>query len=140
MLNRLTKALGIRRLRKLYPVILTDNGRCFKNALALEYTKSGSPRTKIFYCDPQQTNQKSRLERNHEYIRYCIPKGKKMYWLTEEKVRRIMNHINGAIRASLNNHSPYDVALVLKKREALDKLGLQFVSPDNVQLNPALLK
>ena len=75
-----------------------------------------------------------------ENIRYCIPKGNKMYWLTEEKVRRMMNHINGAIRASLNNHSPYDVALVLKKKEALDKLGLTFVSPDNVQLNPALLK
>ena len=51
--DKLTKVLGVKRFRKLFPVILTDNGRCFKNALALEYTKSGSPRTKIFYCDPQ---------------------------------------------------------------------------------------
>lgn len=138
--DRLTAALGLELFREMFPVILTDNGSEFKKVDDLERTKDGAERTRIFYCDPQQTNQKSRLERNHEYIRYCIPKGKKMYWLTEEKVRRMMNHINGAIRASLNNHSPYDVALVLKKREALDKLGLTFVSPDNVQLNPALLK
>ena len=35
--DKLTRTLGIRRFRKLFPVILTDNGRCFKNALALEY-------------------------------------------------------------------------------------------------------
>lgn len=38
--DKLTKALGIRRFRKLFPVILTDNGRCFKDAMALEYTKN----------------------------------------------------------------------------------------------------
>ena len=61
--DRLTKVLGIRRFRKLFPVILTDNGRCFKDAMALEYTKNGSPRTKLFYCDPQASWQKPHIEK-----------------------------------------------------------------------------
>jgi hypothetical protein len=63
--DKLKKALGIRRFRKLFPVILTDNGRCFKNAMALEYTKSGSPRTKVFYCDPQASWQKPHIEKRN---------------------------------------------------------------------------
>jgi hypothetical protein len=46
--DKLTKELGLKRFRKLFPVVLTDNGRCFKNALELEYTKSGLPRTRVF--------------------------------------------------------------------------------------------
>ncbi len=89
--DKLTKALGVKRFRKLFPVILTDNGRCFKNALALEYTKSGSPRTKIFYCDPQASWQKPHIEKNHEFIRYVIPRGKTFKGYTQEDMTLIAN-------------------------------------------------
>ena len=138
--DKLTDILGLELFQQVFPVILTDNGSEFKDSHGLEFIKDGSQRTHVFYCDPQQTNQKSRLERNHEYIRYIIPKGRKMYWLTDALVQRMMNHINGAIRSSLNNHAPYQIAQLLMKKEALDLLGLEYVSPDKVQLNPALLK
>ena len=49
----LTSALGLKTFRKLFPVILTDNGSEFKYTLEMERTIDGANRTKIFYCDPQ---------------------------------------------------------------------------------------
>ena len=136
----LTDILGLRNFSVSFPVILTDNGPEFRNSSRIECTEQGQPRTRLFYCDPQQTNQKSRLEKNHEYIRYVIPKGVSMYWLTKEKVYLLMTHINSVKRDSLNAHSPYEVAELFMKREVLDSLHITCVSPDQVQLNPALLK
>ena len=138
--DSLTKSLGLSIFRQTFPVILTDNGSEFKNVLRLENTIEGEPRTKIFFCDPMHSNQKGKLEKNHEYIRYIIPKGRSMQELTNDDVRLIMNHINNTIRDSLNGHSPYEVAQLLQNKEVLRKLGLTHVSPDKVNLTPALLK
>ena len=138
--DSLTKLLGLSIFRQTFPVILTDNGSEFKNVIRLENTIEGEPRTKIFFCDPMHSNQKGKLEKNHEYIRYIIPKGRSMQELTNDDVRLIMNHINNTIRDSLNGHSPYEVAQLLQNKEVLRKLGLTHVSPDKVNLTPALLK
>ena len=138
--DKLTKALGIRRFRKLFPVILTDNGRCFKNALELEYTKSGSPRTKIFYCDPQASWQKPHIEKNHEYIRYVIPRGKTFKGYTQEDMTLIANHINSTIRAGLNYKSPYDLVETEDMKKLLEVLNMSPVAADEVCLSPKLLR
>lgn len=139
-LNEISDAVGIELFQKTFPVLLTDNGSEFKDSSGIECDKNGELRTRVFYCDPQQTNQKSRLERNHEYIRYIIPKGVSMHWLTKAQVQLMMNHINSTRRDSLNGHSPYELAKLLINEKVLDSLGLTFVSPDKVQLNPALFK
>ena len=36
---------------------------------------TGEHRTKVFYCDPLASRQKGACEKNHEYIRYILPKG-----------------------------------------------------------------
>ena len=135
----LTKKLGIRRFRKLFPVILTDNGSCFKNALALEYTKSGSPRTKIFYCDPQASWQKPHIERNHEFIRYVIPKGKTLKEYSQEDMTLIANHINSTIRPGLSYKSPYDLVKTEEMKKLLEILSMSPVAADEVCLSPKLL-
>ena len=137
--DRLTKALGIRRFRKLFPVILTDNGRCFKNALALEYTKSGSPRTKIFYCDPQASWQKPHIEKNHEFIRYVIPQGKTFKGYTQDDMTLIANHINSTIRPGLEYKSPYDLVETEEMKKLLEILNMSPVAADEICLNPKLL-
>ena len=40
------------------------------------------------------SNQKSSCERNHEFIRYIIPKKTAKERYTEEEVRLMMNHIS----------------------------------------------
>lgn len=137
--DMLTKKLGIRRFRKLFPVILTDNGANFKNALALEYTKSGSPRTKIYYCDPQASWQKPHVERNHEFIRYVIPKGKSFKEYTQEDMTLIANHINSTIRPGLGYKSPYDLVETEEMKKLLEILNMSPVAADEVCLSPKLL-
>ena len=137
--DMLTKKLGIRRFRKLFPVILTDNGACFKNALALEYTKSGSPRTKVFYCDPQASWQKPHVERNHEFIRYVIPKGRSFKGYTQEDMTLIANHVNSTIRPGLGYKSPYDLVETEEMKKLLEILNMSPVAADEVCLSPKLL-
>ncbi len=137
--DKLNKKLGIRRFRKLFPVILTDNGRSFKNALALEYTKSGSPRTKIFYCDPQASWQKPHIEKNHEFIRYVIPKGRSLKGYTQEDMTLIANHINSTIRPGLGYKSPYELVDTEEMKKLLEILNMSPVAADEVCLSPKLL-
>ena len=138
--DRLTKALGIRRFRKLFPVILTDNGRCFKNALALEYTKNGAPRTKLFYCDPQASWQKPHIEKNHEFIRYVIPRNKTLKGYTQEQMTLIANHINSTIRPGLQYKCPYDLVETEEMKKLLEVLNMSQVPTDEICLSPKLLR
>lgn len=138
--NRITDRIGIKLFNETFPVFLTDNGPEFKDPFRMECTEDGKNRTKVFYCDPQKSNQKSRLEKNHEYIRYILPKGKSMYKLTDDNVLLITNHINSVARDSLKGHTPFDMANMLIDKKVLESLNLRAVSPDLVQLTPALIK
>ncbi|MDD3414684.1 MAG: IS30 family transposase [Lachnospiraceae bacterium] len=139
-INSLTDTLGIRMFRKYFPVLLTDNGSEFKNPWDIETDDDGRHRTYVFYCDPYVSNQKARLEKNHEYIRYVIPKGRSMYKYTQEDINRMTSHINSTARDSLNGATPFDLAdLLLDKRIPL-LAGLKKVSPDEVMLKPALIE
>ena len=69
--------LGLERFQRLFPVILTDNGSEFKKVDDLELNEDLLYRTSLFYCDPMASWQKPHIEKNHEYIRYVVPKGKR---------------------------------------------------------------
>ena len=139
-INNLTDTLGIRLFRKYFPVLLTDNGSEFKNPWDIETDDEGRHRTYVFFCDPYVSNQKSRLEKNHEYIRYIIPKGRSMYKYTQDTINLMTSHINSTARDSLNGATPFDLAdLLLDKRIPL-LAGLKKVSPDEVMLKPALIE
>ncbi len=45
---------------------LTDNGAEFKNPWDIEKDSEGRHRCYVFYCDPYASNQKGKLEKNHE--------------------------------------------------------------------------
>lgn len=75
-LDWLTAALGLDCFRKLFPVILTDNGSAFKHIREMEFTVDGQRRTRICYRAPQASWQKPRVEKYHEYIRYVLPRRK----------------------------------------------------------------
>lgn len=74
----LTDKLGIGTFLEMFPIILTDNGTEFQLPARLECDKNGEIRTHIYYCNPNSSWQKGMIERNHEYIRYVIPKGESL--------------------------------------------------------------
>ena len=100
-------------MQKTFGAILTDNGSEFKNPQLLETSLSGERRTFVFYCDPMASWQKGRLERNHEFIRYILPKGHPFDKLSRQSVVLMMNHINSTTRASLNGRTPFELASLL---------------------------
>ena len=138
--DQLYKDLGAEIFKKTFPVILSDNGSEFKAHEILEQDGKGSRRTHIFYCDPLASHQKGRIEKNHDYIRYVLPKGQSFDHLTGEKVALLMNHINSTARASLNDNTPFGLAQMLVDESLLKSCFLQFIPADDVHLKPALLK
>ena len=139
-INSLTETIGLRLFRKYFPVILTDNGSEFKNPYDIEKTKDGKHRTYVFYCDPYVSNQKGKLEKNHEFIRYVIPKGRSMHKYTQDDINLVTSHINSLARDSLNGASPFDLAEILIDKKIPLLTGLKKVSPDEVMLKPELIE
>ena len=139
-INSLCDAIGLHTFKKYFPIILTDNGSEFKNPWDIENTQTGTPRTKVFYCDPYVSNQKARIEKNHEYIRYVIPKGRSMSKYTQDDINLLASHINSVGRDSLNGATPFDLAELLLDKKIPTLTGLKKVSPDEVLLKPALIE
>ena len=136
----LETVLGREVFRRLFPVILTDGGSEFSAREEMEEFVDGSKSTTIFYCDPYSFWQKGICEKNHEYIRYILPKGSSFAGLDDDKINLMMNHINNEKRDSLNGHSPYELSLLLLDNQLHKSLRLKAINPDDVLINPDLLK
>ena len=132
----LEKGLGTECFQRMFPVFLTDNGGEFKRVEELELTEDYEVRTNIFFCDPMASWQKPHIEKNHEYIRYVIPRGKSFDPYTQEDMTLLMNHINSVRRKSLGGKAPYELIIEededMKALMALLKMDL--IPPDEVHL------
>lgn len=80
------------------------------------------------------------IEKNHEFIRYIIPKGKSFDNYTQKDIDLIMNHINSKARDSLNGCTPYKLSRLLLNNGLHIALCLQEIHPDHVPLKPILMK
>ena len=96
--------------------------------------------TQVFYCDPNSSWQKGSIEKNHEFIRYILPKGTSFANLTQNDCYKIASHINSIPRLSLNNVSPYEAALLFTGKDNLDKLQIKKIDYDDIDLTSNLLK
>ncbi len=138
----LTDILGLDIFQSLFPVILTDNGSEFKRVDELEFTCTGEQRCMMFYCDPMASWQKGELEKNHEYIRYAIPKGTKLEQFTQDDIHLLMNHINSVKRPSLHGRCPYETVPEGDENMhwLMELLKMDTIPADDVHLKPTLFK
>ena len=134
----LCKDLGITDFQKLFQLLLADNGSEFSNPKAIEFTADGERRTRMFYCNPSAPYQKGSCERNHEFIRCCIPKGKDLGQYTQSDITLMMNHINSYARGSLGNKCPYEVFRFFYGDELLNLLGCVTIPAQQITLKPSL--
>lgn len=138
---QLRQKLGREKFMELFQVLLTDRGSEFTDPLKIEVDgETGEIQCKLFYCDPQQSNQKSNCERNHSFIRYVIPKGTTMDHLTQEDINKMMSHINSYARKKWNGQSPLDLFNQIYGQEVSELLGLTKIPPHSIVLRPELLK
>lgn len=138
--DSLTELLGMALFKRLFSVILTDNGVEFKNPNALEHTRAGLIRSHVFFCDPQASWQKPQVENNHRLIRRIIPKGTSFNKLTIGDVGLICCHINSVLREQFYDKTPFDLMDSADEKKLLSVLNLSPIPPDEVILNPKLIK
>lgn len=139
----LEKGLGTECFKRLFGTVLTDNGSEFKRVNELEGSciTPGILRSNFFYCDPMASGQKGRLEKNHEYIRYVLPKGTSFNAFSQEDFTLLANHINSVRRPSLYNLSPYEVINPEDNdmRMLMKLLSFEPIPADEVNLTNSLL-
>ena len=139
--NHLKSLLGIDEFKRLFEVILTDNGTEFSDPDSIEMDfNTGEKVCSLFYCDPNCSWQKGSIEKNHEYIRYVLPKGSSFASLTQDDCYLLASHINSIPRISLNNHSPYESIYLFLGQSNLDKLQIKKIESDDIDLSIRLLK
>ena len=137
--NNLDETLGRLSFRRLFPLVLVDNGSEFSNPRAIESDAAGQPRTRLFYCNPSAPYQKAAIERSHEFIRMVLPKGSSFDALTQADVTLLSCHINSLVRKKLNDLSPLTMFSFFHGDEILHKLGISAILPDEVNLSPTLI-
>lgn len=138
-LDNIEKIIGTKLYKRVFKYILTDNGGEFQRPEELETSTDGSKRSSIYYCEPNRSDQKAKVEKNHEYIRYIIPKGTSMDNYTQSDIDLMMSHINSTAREVLNFATPYNMATIYIGMDALNKLKFNKIQPDHIILKPYLI-
>lgn len=138
-INKIYDGVGLDIFKSSFDILLTDNGSEFLDSEIIERDLNGNQRTKVFYCDPMASHQKGQLEKNHEFIRYVLPKGRSFDHLNQEKITLLMNHINSVSRKGLDNSTPFKLALPLLDHKLLNALSYKEIHPEDVHLNDELI-
>lgn len=134
-LHQLFNKLGSKRIKEIFPILLADNGIEFSTFHNLEKFN-----LKIYFTNPYRSTDKAACERNHEFIRYIIPKGKTLDNLTQEDLDLMFSHINSYVRESNKNKTPFELIKERFGSEFLELIGIEYVKPNDVILKPKLLK
>jgi len=134
--EQLYALLGHDTFSGLFQVILTDRGSEFTNPLAIEFNKNNERRTRVFYCDPQRSDQKGGCEVAHEMIRRVLPKGVSFDELNQDSVSLMMSNINSYSRKKLNNQSSHQLFSFLNSEEILEKLNIKLIPANEINLTP----
>ena len=123
---------------QLFPVILTDNGGEFARVDDIEMDVRGE--CKLFFCDPNRSDQKGRIEKNHTLIRDILPKGTSFDNLTQEDINLVCSHVNSVKRAALNGKSAYELFAFTYGEEIPKLLGISKIPAEDVCQSSKLLQ
>lgn len=133
--TNLKNILGTELYKKVIDIILTDNGVEFYDPIHIEYDlNTGEKLCSVYYCHPNSPDEKPEIEKNHEYIRYVLPKKSSFEHLTKEDIKSLEDNINNIPRDILGGKTPYELTKE-KFPELIKKLKSNYIQPDDVTLN-----
>ncbi|MGT2865851.1 IS30 family transposase [Streptococcus fryi] len=121
-----------------FPIILTDNGGEFARVDDIEMDIRGE--IKPFFCDPNRSDQKGKIEKNHSLIRDILPKGTSFDNLTQDDINLVCSHVNSVKRAALNGKSAYELFTFTYDEELAKLLGISLIPAEDVCQSPKLLQ
>lgn len=132
--------------RRAFGAVLTDNGSEFADEdaiAALLGERDGE--TRLFYCDPRQSQQKGACEKNHVEIRKLLPKGAGIRFdrLVPADLALAMSHVNSEPRGALGFATPARAFRAMLGEDAaalLDAYGVGDVALGDLDLTPGLIE
>lgn len=125
---------------KVFPISLCDRGSEFSDPERIEHSRNAKPRAKVYFCDPLQSQQKPKCEKNHVEIRKVLPKGESDFdALSKPDMAVLMSHVNSYGREALGWAAPYDLAQLTLPTNLLDGLSIGRIPAEEVTLKPYLL-
>ena len=129
---------GPKAFRRVFGLILTDRGCKFDDIADIE--RDG--RCRVFYADPQCSDQKGTCEKNHVELRKVIPKGTSIDGLGLDAwiLAVVCSNVNSSLRRAIGDASPMALAKVAMPASLLEGLGLTLVPPDEVETRPELVE
>ena len=137
-IQALFRKLGDAGVKKIFPINIADNGPEFSYFNQIELNKAEQTICRTFFTRPYRSNDKAECERNHELVRYCLPKGKSLNNLTQDQVNEMFSNINCLIRESINNSTPYELVLRKYGQEFMDTIGIKRIPTKKVRLVPII--
>ncbi len=143
-LDVIEKALGsAEAFEEIFGILLLDRGIEFDDWEGMERSclTKGVRRCRVFYCDAQNSNQRSQAERNHEQLRRILPKGRSDFdKLDVWNVAVCCSHVNSyVITRKAGSFRPIEAVADLIPKKLLDELGIARVPADEVTLKPYLM-
>ena len=133
--TKIKNTLGSELYKNVIDIILTDNGTEFYDPTHLEYDlDTGEKLCSVYYCHPNSPDEKPEIEKNHEYIRYVLPKKTSFEHLTKEDIKLLEDNINNIPRDILGGQTPYELTKE-KFPELIEKMNSNYINPDDVTLN-----
>ena len=128
---------------EIFGILLLDRGSEFDDWAGMERSclVEGARRCRVFYCDAQNSNQKSQAERNHERLRRILPKKRSDFdKLSVWDVAVCCSHVNSyPLARKSGTFRPIEAAAALIPQHLLDALGVERVPADEVVLKPYLM-
>ena len=86
-INEIQELIDIDAYKQIFGFALTDNGSEFFDIEGISFDPTtGELRTNLFFCHP---NRRGSCEKNHELLRYILPKGKSFDNLTQHDLNLI---------------------------------------------------
>lgn len=122
----------------LFKCILTDNGVEFSNPDFIEDNGSEIPKTRVFYCDPNRSDQKGKIEVCHEFIRRFIPKGNSFNPYSQEDITNMINHINSVPRDLYKGQSAFSLQYLFTYEDFFENLGYKQIRYEDLTLNNSI--
>ena len=139
--DQIKENIGAEIFSHYFKVILTDRGKEFSNPIDIEMDKTTKKKlVSVFYCDSRQSQQKGKIEKNHEELRKIFPKGFDWDYINQDQLNLALCHVNSYPRKIFNYKTPFhlfklyanDLLLALNKSVAIDF--------DKLNLSPTLIK
>lgn len=139
-------ALGADGARRVFRLVLTDNGGEFSDEDALAaLLGEGAGETRLYYCEPRRADQKGGCEKNHEEIRKLLPKGRGISFdrLTRADAALVMSQVNSEPRGKLAWRTPAEMLVAAfgdDARALLDAFGVEALPADGLDLTPGCVE